>query len=147
MSGRRTDLVRLVAIAVITAPLWISSAARADCAGPTISLVSRKVSPGEKIAIVGEFWTDTCDDVGGPPTGGCFGVGEDDGFDEGHPIQDIELTLRSVADGEPIELGTLDAGEDFAFRLEVDAPQDEGRYRIVARSDHGSSRTVLTVLP
>ena len=130
---------------LFTTPLWLSGAARADCAGPTITLVSRKVTVEDKIAVVGEFWTDTCDDVG-VAGGGCFGP--DDGFDEGHPIQDVEITLRPGKGAEPIELGTVDAGEDFAFRLEAALPLLEpGRYRIAAHSDHGSARTVLRVIP
>ena len=136
---------RLVVLAALTAPLWLSlGPARADCAAPTLRVVPREARVEDVITVVGEFWTDTCDDVGGTP-GGCFG---DDGFDEGHPIRGIEITVRPGGGAEPIELGTVDADENFAFRLEAALPLLEpGRYPIEAQSDHGSSRTTLRVLP
>ena len=134
---------RLLVLAALTAPLWLSASARADCAGPSIKVVPARAEVEDVIAVVGEFWTDTCDDVG--VSTGCFG---DDGFDEGHPIQDIELTLRPGKGAEPIALGTVDADDDFAFRLEAALPLLEpGRYRVVARSGHGSSTATLRVLP
>lgn len=134
-------------VPVLTAPLWLSvGAARADCAAPEV-LIPKEVSVGEEVHIEGNFWTDTCDDIGGPPGGGCFGS-EDDGFDEGHPVQDISLVLVKPQGGRT-ELGTVDAGEDFSWELDVTIPDLEpGRYGLIAESPDGVSITNgLKVLP
>lgn len=144
MRGHRG--IRFLVLGGLTAPLWLSAPARADCGGPTIRVVPTKAEAEEAITVVGEFWTDTCDDVGGVPGGGCFST--DDGFDEGHPIQNIEISLRPVKGAEPIRLETVDAEDDFAFRLEVALPLLEpGRYEILAHSDDHWAQTVLRVIP
>lgn len=138
--------VRLLLLAGLTAPLWLTSSARADCAAPEV-LLPKKVSAGDEVRLEGNFWTDTCDDIGGSPAGGCFGS-DDDGFDEGHPVQDISLVLVKPRGGRT-ELGTVDAGEDFSWELDVTIPDVEpGRYGLIAESPDGiSSTTGLKVLP
>ncbi len=89
----------------------------------------------------GTGWAESCLE---PREAGC-------GADEpraASPVTAIEVTLVPAGDrDDAIALGTVDAGDDYAFRLEAAVPPatPPGRYRLDVRSADHVAGTRVTV--
>jgi hypothetical protein len=107
---------RIVGVAALGLglPVALAGHAEASCIGPTISLRAKAAAPAAALVVDGLGWGTACHDVGPPPSGeGPLGVPQ-----TGIPIHFVD------ADGERTRLGTVDAGDDYGFRLAVAVPED-----------------------
>lgn len=120
--------LRLVlGLAVAAAALSLGSSASADCAAPFVEVSPKRVGPGEEITIEGRSWGDACNDTPGP---GCNPP------PLGEPIEDIRLLLRSVEGSKFVDLGTVDADDEYSLRMIVEVPDlPPGAYFVLASGD------------
>jgi hypothetical protein len=96
-----------VALLVAGAGLSLGSPASADCAAPFVHVSPRRVAPGEELTIEGDSWGDACNDT---PGLGC------DPPPLGEPIEEIRLHLRSVDGSETVDLGAIDADDEYSLK-------------------------------
>jgi hypothetical protein len=114
---------------IVLASGWVvvtSLSASASCAAPTVKASPRSVSPGDPLAVSGEYWITTCNDT----PGGCEASSSD-------PYRDISITIRPAdVAGREVTLGTVDAiDHEFTFRLETTVPDlPPGKYVVEARA-------------
>lgn len=117
-------LLLLGALLLFVRPSW------ASCSPPEIHVDRNEVDAGGRIVVSGVGWADGCRE---PREGGC-------GRDEPpapSALTDIEVSLiAKSASLSAVALGSVDAGEDYAFEFEIVVPGSTppGRYTIEARS-------------
>jgi hypothetical protein len=134
MRRRVVPLRWWLSITLLTGGLWVgvaSGVALADCGGRSVSVTPSAAPPTSTVTVYGDGWFGRCVDSGGA----CARTGV---FD---PIQDIELriVLRDSG-GLGNVLATVDANEDFAFRVRVPLPREllEGGYILRASPADGT---------
>lgn len=116
-----------VTLFVAAAGLSLGSPASADCAAPFVHVSPRRVAPGDELTIEGESWGDACNDTPGP---GC------DPPPLGEPIEGIRLQMRSVHGSETVELGTVDADDEYSVATTVEVGElPSGVYVVTASAD------------
>ena len=101
----------LVGLMVAAAGLSLGPPAAADCAAPSVGVSPRRAAPGGELTIAGRSWGDACNDTPGP---GC------DPPPLGEPIDDIRLQIRSVDGSESVDLGTVDADDEYSLGATVE---------------------------
>ena len=120
----RIVLLLLGALLLSVRPSW------AGCSPPEIGIDRRAVAAGERVVVFGVGWSDGCSE---PREGGC-------GRDQPprpSAVAGIELSLvPGAASRSSVPLGSVDAGEDYAFEVTVTVPRSTppGRYSIEGRA-------------
>jgi hypothetical protein len=117
------------------------------CAPPTIAFEgmpdrdTMAVAPGDRVSLVGEYWTPDCFDTG--PTGTCErGPGDE------QPMRgvDVDLLQQELLEVRVIQDAT--ANEDLTSALTFTVPElERGRYRVLVhdRGAQGYPELFLTV--
>lgn len=144
MNGSTTRRPRgLVVLLLLGALLLSVRPSSASCSPPEISIDRREVDAGGRIVVSGVGWSDGCVE---PREGGC-GRNE-----QSEPSALVGVKLRLVPDSasrSSIALGSVDAGEDYNFELDIVVPKSTppGRYTIEANSgDHVNEPPVPIVV-
>jgi hypothetical protein len=124
---------------VATALGAVAVPGRASCAAPQVS-APRRVTLGETIRVVGEYWSPECNDTE-VCTVGCTGE-SCEGGGPNRPAGNLRVVLASVSaqDDLQAELASdVAANRELEIDLDVTIPQDlaPGRYRILV----GNERT------
>lgn len=100
-------------------------------------MVPRRVAPGDELAIRGHGWGDACNDT---PGKGC------DPPPLGEPIGRIRLQLRSVDGSEFVDLGTIDADDEYSLGTTVEVGGlPPGAYLVTARGGGHRATTRLRI--
>jgi hypothetical protein len=124
-----------VALAILMLLLLTVSPSRGACVGPTLAFANMRderslyVSPGDRVTIVGRFWTRDCFDTDGPGSpGSCSGFGDE------RPMTDIDVELgRPVTPVAVLAEGLSAGGENESWFLTFRVPElQPGTYRITA---------------
>ncbi|MET4079517.1 hypothetical protein [Janibacter sp. UYMM211] len=122
------------AAAALTLGVVAAPAATASCVGPSITVLPKKVGPGDQVTVTGAAFGTDCNDAG--PTVSDAVLGD--------PAADIDLVLN--ADGTPTTLATVDADADYAFTQRVTLPADvTGHLEIYATLADGYSTRPATL--
>jgi len=133
MMGRRLGVFVALAVSISGAsavPLPVT--ANASCVGPMLNVAPAAVPRGGTLTVSGIGFGDDCiDNVMPPETAGSLG----------DPMKGMQIVIGR--DGESVVLGDADAGEDYAFRVEVALPEQVqlGDNYVVVRMANGRSIT------
>ena len=137
MRSRALRRVLVIAFTTLAFSSFAITPSTGSCAGPTIAFdgapdrTTMRVSPGDEVTLIGEFWTGDCFDTG--PVGGCArGPGDE------LPMTGIDVDLLR---GENVVVRVVkDASADDDLKLRVTFLVPEiagGAYRIVVH-DRGA---------
>jgi hypothetical protein len=109
--------------------------ASGSCAGPSVAFEGRecrnviRVSPGDTVSLVGEFWTDDCFDTG--PTGAC-----DRGPGDERPLRGIDVDLLQGQEPVVRVAEDVDAEHDLTLSVSFHVPDvSPGGYRILVHDE------------
>jgi hypothetical protein len=136
-----------VALASLVFILLTVSPSRGACDGPTLAFANMSdeqflhVSAGDRVTIVGQFWTRDCFDTGGPDgSRSCMGSGDERPTDE-RPMTDIDVELaRPVTPVAVLAEGLSAGGENLSWSLTFRVPElQPGTYRIYAHDGDAES--------